>query len=290
MARVRQTSRLVLELFLGLQQRFKPVAVTIPRIGDVEAPAAAQLMRSALGYPPEGPVRGLMTRVEAAGILVFRLPFQVQEFDAFSAWSLEREMRPVIALGVGRAGERDRATLAHELGHLALHSSFLGELSTVEAQSVAFAGEFLLPAADMREEFSADLPITLTRLAELKGKWGVSMQFLLLRVEQLRIISPQLKSYWRGKLHKQGWLEEEPVSIRPENPKVLREMLERSFGAPVDASRITSEFGLPARFVKELLAANGREPWRAPKGRHRASRRPPRQARRPRVAPGCRRP
>jgi len=261
-ARVRQTARLILELYTNLQHRFKPIPVTVPRLADIEVSTASQLVRSALGYPPDGPVRGLLTRIERAGVLVFRLPFSLEGFDAFSAWSQERETRPVIVLGTGQVGERDRATLGHELGHLALHSSFLGDLSTVEAQGVEFAGEFLLPTAEMQEEFAGKPPLTLVRLANLKSKWGVSMQFILQRLEQLEIISPQLKSYWRGKIYKQGWIEQEPVPIPTENPAVLRQMLEKAYGAPVDSRSVAREIGLPPRIVAELLTANGREPWR----------------------------
>jgi Zn-dependent peptidase ImmA (M78 family)/transcriptional regulator with XRE-family HTH domain len=259
-ARVRQTARLVLQLYLALQQSFKPLPVSIPRVGDVEAAQAAQRARSALGYPPDGPIRGLMLRLEKAGILVFRLPFAPAGFDAFSAWSAEHEARPVIALGQCSSGERERATLAHELGHLVLHSTFLGDLSRVEAESAVFSGEFLLPELDMQHEFAGNDPLTLSRLADLKNKWGVSMQFLLRRLEQIEIISPNKKSYWRGQLEKRGWLDaREPVAIKTETPSLLKQMLEKVYGAPVDARRLARELGVPPRLTAELLRCNDRE-------------------------------
>jgi Zn-dependent peptidase ImmA (M78 family)/transcriptional regulator with XRE-family HTH domain len=260
-ARVRQTARMVLEGFLTLQRRFRPLPVSIPRVGDTSPAMAAQLARSALGYAPDGPIRGLMNRMEKAGILVFRLPSAPEGFDAFSAWTTERDARPVVALGQSLSGERDRATLAHELGHLVLHGSFLGEIKTVERQGTEFMGEFLLPEDDIAQEFAGEDPLTLTRLAQLKSKWGVSMQVILLRLEQLEIINAQKKSYWRGKLEKRDWLDNEPVAIPAENPSLLRQMLERVYGAPVDTRQLARDLGIPSRFCTELLQANGRQPF-----------------------------
>lgn len=264
-ALIRQTARLVLEVFQGLYRRFKQMEPALPRFGDTSAATAAQLTRSALGYPPDGPIRGLLNRIEKSGVLVFRLPVNVNGFDAFSAWSSEDTMRPVIALGPPKAGERERATLAHELGHLVLHYVFLGDLSAVEAQAGQFGGEFLFPEADARQEASGTL--TLTRLAELKQRWGLSMQYILKRLEDLEIISPQQKSYWRGKMYRQGWLGEgnedrEPVRLPADTPGLLRQMIEKAYGAPPDVKRIAKDFGMPARILADVLAANGREPFR----------------------------
>ncbi|MDP9120052.1 MAG: XRE family transcriptional regulator [Acidobacteriota bacterium] len=260
-AKARQLARIIFELHEKLQIRFKPLAIRLPRVGDSDPAEAAQITRSYLGYSPDGPIRGLMHRVEKAGVLIFRLPLSAVAFDALSAWS--SELRPLIALGQPKSGDRDRATVAHELGHLVLHSIFLGELSTLEQQAGAFAGELLLPEADMREEAAQQL--TLTRLAELKSRWGVSMQLILKRLGDLELISPQQKSYWRGKMDKQGWLEVEPVPIPSENPGLLRQMLEAAYGAPVDARRVAQEMAFPARFIAEVMKANGREPILAPR-------------------------
>jgi Zn-dependent peptidase ImmA (M78 family)/transcriptional regulator with XRE-family HTH domain len=260
-ARIRQTARMVLEGFLTLQRRFRPLPVSIPRVGDASPVMAAQLARSALGYPPDGPVRGLMNRLEKAGVLVFRLPSAPNGFDAFSAWTTEREARPVMVLGQSLSGERDRATLAHELGHLVMHGSFLGDIKMVERQGVEFMGDFLLPEEDILQEFAGEDLLTLTRLAELKSKWGVSMQLILLRLEQLEIINAQKKSYWRGKLEKRDWLINEPVAIPTENPALLRQMFEKVYGAPVNARELARDLGIPARFCAEVLQANGRQPF-----------------------------
>jgi len=129
----------------------------------------------------------------------------------------------------------------------------------VEREALEFMGEFLLPEDDMQQEFAGDDPITLTRLAELKGKWGVSIQIILFRLEQLEIIAPQKKSYWRGRLDKLGWLDNEPVPIPSDNPVLLRQMLEKAYGAPVDTRAFAREMGIPSRFCTDLLQANGRE-------------------------------
>lgn len=255
-ARIYQLARVTMELFLALQRRIKPIPVTIPRVDGTDPVQAAQIIRSALGYSPDGPIRGLLNRMERAGILVFRAPVTLDDFDAFSAWSAEEDSRPVVVLGAPKDGERDRATAAHEVGHLAMHRVFLGDLASVERDALRFAGELLLPESDMQQEIGPTL--TLTRLAELKQKWGVSMQFLLWRFEALGLISPQVKSYWRGRMFRQGWLEEsEPLKMESEPPRLLRQMLEACYGAPVDARKVARDFGVPARLVADLIRVNG---------------------------------
>ena len=68
---------------------------------------------------PVGPVRNLVDFDENAGCLVIEEPFGSSRVDGMSQWVNEQ---PVIFINVEVPTDRKRLTLAHELGHLVLHS------------------------------------------------------------------------------------------------------------------------------------------------------------------------
>ena len=58
---------------------------------------------------------------------------------------------PVVVVGRGWPGDRQRFTLAHELGHLVLHGRLASDVDE-EAAANRFAGAFLAPADEVRKE------------------------------------------------------------------------------------------------------------------------------------------
>jgi Zn-dependent peptidase ImmA (M78 family)/DNA-binding XRE family transcriptional regulator len=253
-AQIRQTARAALELVAFLGKRFKSIPVSIPRVSSDPA-EAAQLVRSHLGVSPDGPIVGLVRKLERAGVLVLYLPCEADGFDAFSAWSDEETRRPVIFLRRIKAGDRIRHTLSHELGHLVLHQDFLGAPSELDRQANLFAGEFLIPADVLRQEVR--LPLTLTNLADLKRRWGVSMESLSYHCNNLELITARQQGYIINKMRKQGWLGNEPVQIPVETPRLLHQMIETAFANEGDAARrLTKELGFASGFLESLLRAN----------------------------------
>lgn len=91
---------------------------------------------------------------------------------------------PIIVYNKSLLGDRQRFTLAYELGHLVLHSSLsdFGDRD-IDHEANLFAAEFLMPANDIRPDFKDGL--TIQKLADLKKKWKVSMQALLYRAHDL---------------------------------------------------------------------------------------------------------
>ena len=102
----------------------------------------------------------------------------------------------MIFVGVHLPVDRWRLTLAHELGHIALHHhlSIPPDAKDMEAEAFAFAAEFLAP----RREISGQLfGVTMERLARLKKYWGVSMAATLKRAVQLgRVSERQARGLW----------------------------------------------------------------------------------------------
>ena len=53
----------------------------------------------------------------------------------FTFWSDSQPRRPVIVVSEGKPGDRQRYTLAHELGHLVMRDSFPQGLKKVEHEA-----------------------------------------------------------------------------------------------------------------------------------------------------------
>jgi Zn-dependent peptidase ImmA (M78 family) len=81
----------------------------------------------------------------------------------------------------------------------------------------------LMPAKDIRPHlFRIDVPT----LASMKPYWRVSMAALLYRASQLNAIDERRKSYLWFRMGQAGYRTYEPVEIPPENPSLVRELLE----------------------------------------------------------------
>jgi Zn-dependent peptidase ImmA (M78 family)/DNA-binding XRE family transcriptional regulator len=212
---------------------------------------AAELTRAALGLAPDRPVGPLINLIERSGVIVLALPTHLPKRDAFSLWTQATPSTPLIALSTGVPGDRLRFSVAHELGHLVLHSALKGGLATVEKEADRFAAAFLLPAASMWQELVP--PLTLTMLAELKPRWGVAIQALVMRAKELEIISPNQAAYLFKQISMRGWRTNEPIRLEPEKPRAYRKMAELLYGSPIDVRRLADEASLPMGLVQDIL-------------------------------------
>lgn len=263
-ARIRQFARLTFELADKLSARTKAVEIRIKRFsGQVDPARAAMVTRNNLGFSPDTPVYRLMHTLEKNGVLVIGLPVEIPKYDAFSLWSDGDPRQPVIALGASSTGDRVRFSLAHELGHLLMHHPVAAGNSLVENEANGFASEFLLPEDAMQREMV--LPITLTHLAELKARWGVSMQALIMRALALGLISNRQVKRLFMMLSAKGWRTSEPVKIPAEKPRRLRKMAEMAYGAPPDLHGLASLIHAPTKLVRDILESHaGRDELSSP--------------------------
>ena len=193
---------------------------------------AAKLTRVSFGLSPAVPIKNLMHTIERNGVLIFTLPLILPNIDAFSSWAELDLERPLIAISSGKPMDRLRFSIAHELGHLVMHQAIKGSLKTVEKEAYEFAAEFLLPEVAMKQELLP--PVTLTSVAKLKVLWGVSMQSLIYRARELRIITERQAKYLFAQMATHGWKTREPsnLDIKLETPQVVRTMMESLYESP----------------------------------------------------------
>lgn len=189
----------------------------IPRFDPVETdPATAAHLVRMQWRLPVGPVRSLVQWVEAAGCLVIEEDFGTPRVDGLSQWV---DDYPIILLNLRTPTDRKRLTIAHELGHLCLHSTDVNQYMEREANE--FAAEFLMPADVIRPQLRK---LSLGRLHDLKREWGVSMQALVERARELGTITPAQRSNLYKQFSTKGWRIREPVSdeLTPERPTLAR--------------------------------------------------------------------
>jgi Zn-dependent peptidase ImmA (M78 family)/transcriptional regulator with XRE-family HTH domain len=241
------------ELMAQLAARAELPAPRVPRL-DGDPVAAAAMTRQALGLPPDQPIGPLIRTLERGGVWVVAVPVALPQREAFSTWAGGDASTPVIVVTATTAGDRRRFSVAHELGHLALHQIPQGSLHDVEQQADAFAAALLLPEAAMRQVLVP--PITLTTLADLKARWGVSLQALIRRALTLECITPSHYRALYAQLGARGWRTQEPLGVPVERPRALRQLAELLYGQPIETSRLADEMGLDPSFLQDLFEAH----------------------------------
>jgi Zn-dependent peptidase ImmA (M78 family)/transcriptional regulator with XRE-family HTH domain len=170
---------------------------------------------------PRGPIVSMVDLIEENGGLVIPCDF---ETDLLDAMSQRIDGMPVLFfVNINAPADRVRYTLAHELGHMVLHTTVFKDDEEMEAEADHFAGAFLLPADEMKIQLRR---FDLRHLANMKGHWKVSMQAIAYRAERLRLITPyQSKMFWI-EMSKLGYRKREPNEPARETPKLLRQMVE----------------------------------------------------------------
>lgn len=173
---------------------FEPV-LTLPRFDieshDGDTQKIATLVRRAWQIP-NGPLDDLTAWVERAGCLVIHVDLPDAAMDGVTLRS--PDLPPCIFLNKHLPADRMRFTLAHELGHLVMHRFPTPDM---ENEANAFAGQFLVPADDIRPYFHGRR-IDLRLLAALKPEWRVAMQSLLYRAKEMGCVdNNQARYLWQ---------------------------------------------------------------------------------------------
>lgn len=216
---------------------------------------AAALARAAMGLSPEDPIPHLTAVLERNGVIVLPLLADMSHLDAFATWVESDVHRPVIAVAQGRPGDRQRFSVAHELGHLIMHAVPRGPFEQLEREADTFAAEFLAPETAMRQEITT--PVTLNSLANLKPRWRVSIQMLVRRAKDLGIITARQYHYLFQQIGYRGWRREEPahLAVPIEKPRLLRKLAEVLYGTPIAYDQIAVDAKMPGSFVQKLLGS-----------------------------------
>ncbi len=242
------------DIGLSLAKHCRDLPVLLPLL--LQSPVAcARATRNAMGIAPREPVPNLVRALERLGVWIIALP-TLEGRDAFCVWARadDREI-PVIAYCTGVPGDRLRLSIAHEVAHLVMHKALLKPLAVIEREAYEFGAELLVPESAIRQEMKE--PVTLTSAARLKPRWGVSIQALIRRGYELRIITERQYRYLYSQLSANGWRTREPenLDVAVEKPRLLRKMAEMAYGYPINYQQMASDCFVGMGELKTMLSA-----------------------------------
>jgi Zn-dependent peptidase ImmA (M78 family) len=160
-----------------------------------------------------------MTRtLEHFGAVVTIFEGVSDKIDAFSYY----RTRPIIVRNlIKHSPSRARFDLAHECGHIVMHSNADVGSPHLEEQANNFASAFLLPRTGFAQEFPKGPRLNWTKIFGLKKRWGVSVQAIIKRAYDLNLISAV--QYRNAYVHisRNGWRHREPLEPVPESMEII---------------------------------------------------------------------
>lgn len=194
-------------------------------------------VRAAAGLSAGDVVGNCIRTAERLGVVV--LPMD-DELGRHLGLSLRVDGTPVIRVSRPTAdsertipGDRQRFTVAHELGHLGLHHNCpppdtADDAARIEKQAHRFAAAFLAPGDALLEDLERlGNRVTLTTLTKIKETWGVAIKALVVRFQHLGVVSDdQARSLYK-QISARRWNKHEPVPVGNENAVWLASSLEK---------------------------------------------------------------
>ena len=248
---------LVVEDLLGLRsiEWHRPREAPYPVISDIsEADRAARNLRDhwSLGNDP---IPNLVELLEEQGIKV--LAVGLTNIDGLTARVRRagKSSVPVIVVNRKDWGERQRFTLAHELGHLVMDvTAGLDE----EKAAQRFAGAFLMPANALWAKIGKRrTSIGWSELFELKRVFGSSVQAITYRCRVLGIFSEALFRRLFNSFGRFGWRSppyEEPYARESEEPKRFERITFRALAeGAISESKAAELLGVSVRELNRQM-------------------------------------
>ena len=254
---------LTVEALLGLPsvEWDRPRDAPYPVVGDVaEAEYAARGLRTdwKLGIDP---IPNVVELLEGRGIKVLAVDLPTIDGLAARVRRGDGDAAAVVVVNRGTWGERQRFTLAHELGHIALQ---VAARLDVEKAAQRFAGAFLMPAEALRAEIGAHRSsIGWNELFDLKRIFGVSVQALAYRCRDLGIVGPVLFRRLFHDFSRFGWRQppfREPFAMPGETPKRFERLCLRALAeGTISEAKAAELMGVPTRDLNRRMEVPPRD-------------------------------
>lgn len=219
----------------------------------------AEEVRALAAIEDESTVGNTMRAVERLGCVVLPLDDELGRHLGLSQYV---DGIPYVRVSRARPnvpGDRQRFTVAHELGHLALHANCAApETSDAarrsENQAHRFAGAFLTPRRALLDDLDRlGGRVTLTVLQELKRRWGVAIKMLVTRLRQLGVIEEDQATSLYKLISKRGWNSGEPVPVSHEVAIWFERSLQQRWNSQDPIIATTNELGIGAGLLRGWL-------------------------------------
>lgn len=218
--------------------------------GEIERAALDLREAWKLGWDP---IENLTELLEDRGIRVGSVESE-ERFDACTFLAeADGKKLPVVVARRGGPGDRQRFSLAHELGHLMIRATREDE---AEAAMNRFAGAFLAPEPAARFELGGPRRhLDLYELHLLKHKYGLSMQGWIYRAKDVGLLSDSRAASLFRTFRIRGWHRQEPGDAVPaEHPTRFERLVVQALAEDlISEGRAAELLGKPLqRFLSEV--------------------------------------
>lgn len=219
-----------------------------------DAEDAAEAVRKAWNLGGN-PIPDMTELLEERGIKVLKLGFPLK-VDGVTC-NVRRpgpgnDGVPVVVCSTNKSIERQRFTLAHELGHMLLDVK--GEIDEEKACH-RFASAFLTPSEELFDEVGRRRhAFGYAELIEIKQMFGVSAAAMVVRFRDLGIITDaKLKEIFTGM--GRGWRKTEPAPLERDEPtRRFRRLCLRALAEDaISKSKAAELLGLPVSEIERIM-------------------------------------
>lgn len=251
-------TKLVVQIYNFLCEYLEMPILNLPNLdsfkGDIETQAMSLRAYWNIG---EKPIANMVELIEHNGIIVSAFDVDSDKIDAFTqVHNISTYPQYCVVLGNNKkSAVRRNFDVAHELGHIILHSNIenLEELSLeqqkeLETEANQFASAFLMP----QNAFYNDLikANDLRTYVELKKEWHVSIAAMLIRAKTLgRINIKEYQSLMKSMSYRKWRIQEPlddklPLSVPTLFYSALEVLFENNIMTPQTFMEHLSNYGL----------------------------------------------
>lgn len=236
----------IAELQIELRELLYPdSAPTLPTVSVAspdDAEKAAEQLRADWDVG-DRPLDNLVQTAEDRDVVVVSWKDKTGLFDGLSA---KCEDRSIAVINTSVPADRQRLSLAHEIGHLIMD---VEALPSKEEEKLAyrFAAALLVPAHHAYHELGKNRQhLDWGELESLKRKYGMSMAAWVRRAHDLNIINDSAYTSMNRFIKVHSWHKNEPgVYLGDEEPLQLKQMAQRAVAeglmSPDRITRVASE-------------------------------------------------
>ena len=198
------------------------VKTNIPVLSSqIDSPEKAAKYLRSYWKVDRGPIVNLVKLIEDNGIIVLFIDFETDKIEGRSL--VTDTGHPLIFINKHSSGDRQRLTIAHELGHVILHLNVMPFFATdEETEAFAFACEFLMPYSECQYDLTSKT--TIEKLVDLKRYWKVSIQSMVFRMNRTGIITSNRYRYLWSIIIAKGWKTAEPIPLTTDPPTLTNRM------------------------------------------------------------------
>ena len=247
-AKIQAITQLAMHFRAWLETQFILPEVAIPHYPDLHPEQAAAVVRRdwGLGVLPAGDIIALL---EAHGAIVFGLPQDCRDIDAFSFWCDEY---PYIFLNAQKSPERTRFDVAHELGHLVQHTRKRTGDKDHESEAMQFAAAFLMPRESVLPHAAGIYSIR--QVIQAKHIWRVSTMALTRRLHDLGLVNAATYKDWAIRQSRLGYRTREPEPTFPDLSQLLQSVIEFLRQDNISLADVADELAIPRTDLTDFVA------------------------------------